>query len=445
MRNSGSALIVVAILVMLIGALSAAFQVLSITYLRSSTSATDHQLAVLAAQSGAAYYVLQLEADGDYFFANPPPHTAEPMGAASFELEGAVPVGGGWKLTVVGKHRDATYRLGSSLGTATVQIPKGLVVGAADANTSAVNLTMTSDSLMASYYPEYGAFDPLTAGQVNKIGINGSAIVDASEIDGDVSMTGTLSDVDALITGIVNENAPAEPIADIDPYVIGFFEASKTANDNGALAGIFGSMWTDENPASQNYGDLMVNDGGTYIIPAGRYRFRQFQVINGSTVIFQTSTGNAEVAYVGLGQGTGTGNDLTLHSGTVKVDPGGSTAHTFMTALGANADFKILNASSYGQAIGDENNAGYTQIISMGGNGSSDDIMASGGSTVYGRVYAAAHTFTIEGGSTWYGSALAAEAIFNDGTLAVDLGSLGSTLQSQWGSGGAQLLAYWDE
>ncbi len=95
MRNSGSSLIIVAIVVMLIGALSAAFQVSSVTFFRASTSATDRQIAILAAQSGAAYYVQQLEANSDYFVANPAPHAAEPMGEATFELEGAESVGGG--------------------------------------------------------------------------------------------------------------------------------------------------------------------------------------------------------------------------------------------------------------------------------------------------------------------------------------------------------------
>ena len=95
--------------------------------------------------------------------------------------------------------------------------------------------------------------------------------------------------------------------------------------------------------------------------------------------------------------------------------------------LGSNADFKVRNNSIYGQAIGDENNAGYSQIISLGGNASSDDIMAESGSNVYGRIYAAAHTLTVSG-ANWFGSALVRQTVVTNGTFAVDEGSLGTTL-----------------
>ena len=445
MRNSGSALIVVAILVMLIGALSAAFQVMSITYFRSSSSSTEHQLAVLAAESGAAYYIKHLQVDPDYFATNPPPLAPLPVGAASFQVESATPVSVLWKVVIVGKYAQDTYRLGTILGKPFIAVPRGLVIGGAGGPPSDVMFTMTQDSLMATYDPTAGPFDPLTAGDGANIAMNGSMNMEnAGSIRGGVSLTGTLVTGDPLnISGGLTENATEQIVADIDPYVIQVLNDSQAANDNAALASIFGGMYSDSTPAGENYGSLVVNDGGTYVVPAGTYRFKKFEVRQGSTVIFDTSAGDVNLVYIGAGQGTGAGNDLIVtQSSSVKIDPGG-TENNLLTVLGTDADFKVKGGSLFGQAIGDENNAGYSQIVSMGGNFSSDDIKASTGSSVYGRVYAAGHMMTIELGSTWYGSALVGEAVVNAGTFAIDIGTLGADLETR--ALDAVLLGYWDE
>ncbi len=444
MRNSGSSLIVVAVLVMLIGGLSAAFQVASVTFFRSSATSTDEQLAVLAAQSGAAYYVRHVQENPGYFTTNPAPHAQKAMGDASFELESATDVSAMWKLVIIGRHNGAEYRLGSTIGKPFVKIPEGIVAAGPGGDPDDVKFTITNDSLLASYFPENGAFDPLTAGEVNKLGVNGSMVTDnLSTIDGDMRVTGThVSGDPSVITGTLTENAAEEPVEDIDPYVNYIFEGSKTSNNNSVLAGIFGSMYVPKFPVSEGFGTLKVNNGGTYTVPAGTYRFQELQVTNGSTVIFDTSAGDTEIVYVGLGAGTGTGNDLTVNgASSVKVNPGG-TDNGVLTVLGTNADFKVMNGSSFGQAIGDENNAGYMQIISLGGNGNSDGIDATGGSTVYGRIYAAAHELTITD-STWYGSAMAGSVYISNSTFAIDLGTLGVTLEAQ--SSNAQMLGYWDE
>lgn len=444
MRNRGSSLIIVVILVMLIGAMSAAFQVASVTFFRASSSSTDQQMAVLAAQSGASYYVRHVQENPGYFTTNPAPHASQPMGAGSFELESATDVSGMWKLVIIGRSGGAEYRLGSTIGKPFVKIPEGIVCAGPGGDPTDVKFTITNDSLLASYFPENGAFDPLTSGEVNKLGVNGSMVTDSmSTIDGDMRVTGTLQSGDpSVITGTLTENAAEEPVEDIDPYVNYIFEGSKTGNDNAALEAEFGDMWTPQNPSAKGYGSLIVDDGLEHTITAGVYRFRNFEVRNGSTIILDTSGGDIDLVYVGQGAGSGSGNDLTVdQNSVVKINPGG-TENGVLTVLGENADFKIMNGSSWGQAVGDENNAGYMQIISLGGNGNSDGMNATGGSTVYGRIYAAAHELTITD-STWYGSAMAGEVYISNSTFAVDLGTLGVTLEAQ--SSNAQMLGFWDE
>ncbi|MEM7231667.1 MAG: hypothetical protein AAF517_05815 [Planctomycetota bacterium] len=95
----------------------------------------------------------------------------------------------------------------------------------------------------------------------------------------------------------------------------------------------------------------------------------------------------------------------------------------------STGDFKINDGSIFGQAVGEGDNAGFSQIISLGGNASSDDFKLTGGSKVYGRAYASAHTMTLGSGSTWLGSAVVREAEFDSAaTFAVDEGSNGNYL-----------------
>lgn len=143
---------------------------------------------------------------------------------------------------------------------------------------------------------------------------------------------------------------------------------------------------------------------------------------------------------MGSGQGTGELNDLTLTGkSSVTVSPG-TTQNGLLTVLGPDSDFRVSGGSIYGQPLKQGDKAGFSQIISLGGNTSSDEIEVTGGSTVYGRLYAAAHKFFLNGESSWYGSALARTAVMGPAMFAVDESSLGTMLPSPTRF---QVLARW--
>jgi hypothetical protein len=201
---------------------------------------------------------------------------------------------------------------------------------------------------------------------------------------------------------------------------------SLASNDNSTLATLFGASWTPIGGA-QNYGDLIVS-GGSFVVPAGTYRFRRFEVLAGASVIFDTSTGPVNLCYIGMGTGTGTGNDLIVDGNSTVASQSGGTQNLLRTILGEDCDFAVTDDSRFGQNLSDPNSAGYTQIISLGGNTSSDNITASSGSQVYGRLYARAHNLSVSGGATWYGSGVVRTATVTGATFAVDESMLGRTI-----------------
>ena len=296
-------------------------------------------------------------------------------------------------------------------------------------------------SLVGSYDPNDGAFDPSDPGTSGDIAANGSLSLDSSShVHGDAHLSGTeQSDYEAHIDGDLVENGSQTPIEDIDAIVLDKYDSSRAANDNATLAAVFGGSWTPQGGA-ENYGDLIVEDGGTYVVPAGTYRVRRMELLSNSTIIFDTSAGPVNLIYVGEGPGTGRGNDLTLESGSsVLVDSGG-TSNPLLTVLGENSDFMLKSGSIWGQNPGDTATAGYSQLISLGGSASSDDIIVDSGSTFYGRIYAAAHEVSLTSGSTLYGSVLARTVVVDGSTIAIDESTLGDGLGD---SSGLSVLAKW--
>jgi hypothetical protein len=437
-RSSGSILIIVTVLTILIAGLTAAVVATSFAFQRTSLEMLERELAFRASDSGGAYYLSKLMADSDYFDSNPAPHAPVVMKEASFTLESVDEVGNGqWHLLLRGNVGGTTFPLNTVLGHRQIQMPDGIVaVGTGSPSSTVLQLT---GSRVDSFDPADGAYDPSNPGEDANVAARGSINLSSSTVYGDATATGTSTeDGSSRIEGDLEENVPDFAVDDIDPIVYDAMNESRTANDNSRLAAIFGSQWTPL-AGSENYGNLIVTTNTTYVIPAGTYRFRRFEVRNGASVRFDTSTGPARLIYVGSGAGTGTGNDLIVTGGSsVKVANGGTT-NGLLTVLGPDCDFAITSNAVFGQSTDDPNNAGYTQIISLGGNTSSDNITASGGAKVYGRVYAAAHVFTVDGAS-WYGSALTRTVNVRNSTFAVDLGSLGTTLNDP---SSYQVLARW--
>jgi hypothetical protein len=441
-RQSGSILIIVTILAILIAGLTAAAFATSFAFQRTSREMLERELAFQTSDSGATFYLSRLMADAGYFDANPAPHPPVTMKDATFTLESAEDAGSGhWHLLIRGAVGTTTFPLEVILGHRQIQMPDG-IVAVGTGSTSATVLQL-SGSRVDSFDPADGPYDSSSSGSDGNIAARGSIRLTSSTVYGDGTATGTSSeDGSSSIEGELEENVADFPVDDIDPIVYDAMNDSRTANDNSRLAAIFGSQWAPRT-GSENYGDLIVTTNATYLIPAGTYRFRRFEVRNGASVHFETSTGPARLIYVGSGAGTGTGNDLIVTGGSsVKVASGG-TSNGLLTVLGPDCDFTITSNGVFGQSTVDPGNAGYTQIISLGGNTSSDTITATSGARVYGRVYAAAHAFTIDT-ATWYGSALTRTVNVTNSTFAVDLGSLGTTLSdpshyeivTRWPAGG---------
>ena len=124
---------------------------------------------------------------------------------------------------------------------------------------------------------------------------------------------------------------------------------------------------------------------------------------------------------------------------SVFVDSGG-TSNPLLTVLGENSDFKLFSGSIWGQNPGDTTTAGYSQLISLGGNASSDDIIVDSGSTYYGRIYAAAHEVAVTSGSTFYGSVLSRTVVVDGSTVAIDESTLGDGLADP---SGLSVLVKW--
>jgi hypothetical protein len=302
--------------------------------------------------------------------------------------------------------------------------------------TSQVFVT-SSGAKIGSYDPKYGAYNPGAPGDEIEISVNGTAKLTSTQVYGDLTAQGSIIQSGSTISGDAVANAPAEVFDDIDPLVNSLMATSKTANDNAKLAAIFGSKWVPVS-GSQNYGDLIVNSG-TFTVPPGTYRFRRLEITGGAKVTFDTSTAPSTICYVGSGSGTGTKNDLTVTgTGSALYVGNGTSTNGLMTVLGIDCDFNVGTGAVYGQSKTDPNNAGFAQIISLGGNSSSDDFTVAG--TVYGRLYAAAHAVSVTG--KMFGSALARTVkIGTNGLFAFDEGHLGTTLPAN--SKKVSIMATW--
>lgn len=431
-RRGRTALLAGAFVLTLIGALSAAYQASSVSSLPASTETLGQEPATRAAHTGVAYYLDQLRLDGGYFTSNPAPHEARRTGDGSFQLQSAEKSGDAWKIVVVGRVGESTHRTAATLGPPVVRIPAGIVTSGAG-ETKDVSLELGRDALLASYDPDVGPFGAANVGKAAKISIRGSLkLAFMSSVFGDLSASGKLLHGDPLsITGTLTEDAPQPKVEDIDPIVKAVFESSRASNDNTRLAKIFGDQWKPRLLGS--YGDLVVEEPGTYVIPTGTYRFRRFEIGEGATVVFDTSSGPSVVVYIGAGKGMGREDVLTVHGGSsVLIDPG-DTTNGLLTVLGPGAGFKAADGSVFGQAVGEAESAGYSRIISIsvGGTTSADDILATGGSKVYGRVYATGHDLTVTEQSEWHGSAVVRSLGIENGFFAVDIGGLGSTLETK--------------
>ncbi len=430
-RRKGSILILAVFLTLLVGGLTAGVLSISFASQKTAKESMSREMAFRAAESGMGYYLVQVLSQSTYFATYPAPHAAKTTDRGSFQLvQSQQLTGNQWELRINGSYDGVTYSLNGVVGPKRIRFPNGIVVvGTGDPSDVVFNVAGGSD--VGSYNPAAGAYDPSDPDDHVSIGANGSLNVSGSStVYGDVTSSGTVSeDAGSDVTGTVEENAPSTEIDDIDPIVTNAVTSSKAANNNAALAAIFGAQWSPV-AGPENYGNLIINTPGTYVIPAGTYRFRRFEVHNGANVIFDTSGGPSKLVYVGAGKGTGIMNDLIVDgASSVKINPN-STTNGLLTVLGPDCDFKVSGSSVFGQAIGDTNNSGYSQIISLGGDTSSDDIVVSGGSTVYGRLYAASHLFNLGSNSTWYGSALARTITLagSNSTFAVDEGTTGNVL-----------------
>ncbi len=427
-RNKGSILILIAAFCILAGLLGVAFYTTVASYHRAAAESFDQERAVWAAESGVAYYLARLIDNTDYFDANPAPHPAVTLNDTTFELVRAekVPSTITWSIVVIGRIGRGSYRMGAAIGGGLVDIPDGIVI-TGTGNPSSSVLEVSGTTTIASYNSDQGSFDIASPGSNGNLSIDGSLTLGAGTmIYGDVNASGSLlSGLPSYVVGDLELGVPAPAIEDIDPIVSSLLTSSKTANNNSVLSGIFGAMWTSVS-GSENYGDLIVTSG-TYVVPSGTYRLRRFEVRDGAKVTFDTQNGPSNLIYVGSGKGTGALNDLTVDNGSSVEINNGTTTNGLLTVLGPDCDFKVNQNSIYGRSTVDPGNSGFSQIISLGGNTSSDDIMATNNSTVYGRIYAAAHKLTVSG-SKWYGSALVRTASISSSTFAVDEGSLGGKL-----------------
>ncbi len=430
-QKRGSILVAVLFLVITVGGFAAALFQLTLPEHRASSESFDNTLAFRAADSGVGYYLAQLNLDENYFALNPAPHVAIPVGDGIFALESALPYesenGMEWALVIVGHYDRGDYRLGAAFGNRLLEFPGGLVV-AGTGDPDDLVLELGPATMVTEYDPEDGpplmpGTDP---GNVD-VRVNGGASLSFfATVEGNVTATGSVSlGMAANITGTLTENAPETPIDDrLVPIANGLLDSSKQGNDNDLLASIFGDQW---NPVDgdENYGDLIL-DGGEYVVPSGVFRFRRLELNGGATVTFDTSLGPSKIIYVG-GQDH---NDLSVKDdSSLVVDPGG-TSNGLLTILSPDSDFEVTGQSVFGQAVGDPYNAGYSQIISAGGDGSYDRIKVHQDSAVFARMYAPNHKLEMTWNSAWYGSAVVRTAlIMGDQTVfAADRGEQGRTL-----------------
>ncbi len=405
-RQEGSVLLLVTVVLLMLGGFMTALLSTTFAYQRTSLEGLDRELAFRNAESGVSYYIGRLSQDPFYFATYPAPHSPVTIGDGSFKVETSEPgpEENQWKVLINGTCRDVTYGLNAIISYRRISFPRGIVAGRG--NPSDMAFDIRGKSSVFSYDPANGPPDPNNPGNETKNGVNGSLNLNGgSKIHGDVNATGTVTnDGTSEITGTLTENGEETPIDPIESLFDHLMTTSQASNDNAVLAGIFGAQWTPV-ADGQNYGNLIVT-GGNYVVPSGTYRFRRLEVLNGATVTFDTSGGSSQIVYVGSGAGTGTLNDLILGNGSELLIDTGGTQNGLVTVLGLECDFAIGQNSIFGQCVNDPNNAGYSQIVSLGADNSSDVISVGSGAVAYGRLYAPGHDLQLSGNATWYGSAV---------------------------------------
>ena len=439
-NQEGSTLVVVMMLMILLGGLAAAYQSVTWHQGRAARSSMATEFALRAAESGVAYFLSEYRADPSYFTLNPAPLCAQSMGDANFRLESATAFGIEWDAVIVGSSDGIEYPLAATFGPSLVIIPPRLQV-TGDGSPGNVALDLQNSTIVGSYDSTIAAFDP-GAPLDTTIQVDGSVILEnTSTAYGDVEASGTLvSGSTSNVTGTFTASSTPSEVEDIDLLVVAQLDASKTANDNSNLSTIFGAAWTPI-AGTENYGDLILSSG-TYVVPPGTYRFRRLELSGSAVITFDTSSAPSTLVYVGEGAGTGSGNDLTLDQGSkIQIDAGGGS-NGLLTVLGPDADLVMTNGSVLGQEVTDNGSGGYHQIVSLGGNGSSDKISLNQLSQAYGRLYAVAHEMTLNNSSAWFGSAIVKSAtLSNAAQFAVDSDSLGGGLAVPGGELG--VLATW--
>ncbi len=431
-HECGSALLLAIFLALVLAATIGMLVSQSVTCHRASQSYLDRELAYRSAESGLQYFVHQASRDTGYFSDLGIDLPVVAMGDAAFALEDVVETSASsWEIIVAGSANGATFRLAAALGYRLIEIPRGLTTVGTGSRTT-VTLTLSNGSIVGSFDPEDGPFDPASPGANGHVDINGGINMSgSSDIYGNATATGSITTSGgSAISGDIESGANPIPIESIDPLINQAMTDSRLANDNGVLSGIFGSQWSPVS-GTQNYGDLLVTSG-TYTVPAGTYRFRRLELTGGSRVTFDTSDGQTTLCYVGSGDGTGTLNDIILRSGSKLLVDAGGTTNGILTIFGPNCDFDISGGSVFGQEVNDPATAGYSQMISLGGDASGDMFLVSD-SEVYARLYATAHTFDLRAAAKWFGSGVIRTASLSGGPgapaiFAADEGALGRGL-----------------
>lgn len=438
-KEHGSILLLALVLMLLIGGLCGALYSATLASHRASVETLERELAYRCAESGVAHVFSELSRSRDFLERMPAfPSDRLAVGDGSYFIRSASEGSSGdWQVVVTGVYGESECNVGAAFGARRIPIPPG-VVTSGTGRTSDVTCSLSGPATIASYDSGEGSFDPLSPGDAGNLEINGRVSLSGSvTIHGDVEASGTIATSGgANIAGEITPNAGAIPIDDIDAVVYDILASSRAGNDNGVLTSIFGSQWQPLS-TSENYGNLLVTSG-THRVPAGTYRFKRFEVRNGATVIFDTSTGPVHIAYIGSGDGTGSLNDIIVEANATVCVDSGDTTNGLLTILGVNCDMTLGSNARYGQNLAAPESGGYTQVISMGGDASSDGISLSGGARMFGRLYAVAHTLTLAAGSHWYGSLLARSVSVSGSAsapvvIAIDESAVGGALLDRSG------------
>ncbi len=434
-RQRGAILLIVLVLVVAVGAMATGFLAIADLYARSSLDSFNRERATFAAESGISYYMARLLQDPNYFLDNPPPHSATQIGDSTFELEYADPgASDQWAVVCVGRDGDQTHRVQSVIGRGRISIPAGIVV-AGTGNPSDVVLDISSDTTVGKYDPLTGNLDINIVGDA-VMSVNGSLRLNSSsEIYADVNASGSLLGGNGnAIQGTLTENGLPVPVESIDSVVNRLIESSRLSNDNSVLTSNWNYNFT---PAPDNAVDFFAEQG-TYVLPAGTYRFRDFHIHEGARVIFDTRNGPTTIVCLGANGGTG----LKIHEeSSVLIEPG-TTENGLLTVLGPNSNAVIDEDSVFGRITEGSDpamSAAYSRIIGPSET-SAAHLKIEDDSTIYGHLHTAGHELTL-GRSSWYGSGVVRSATLRSSRFI--LTSPEESSSATTGQGDYQVVAQW--